>query len=151
MILGCSNTYQQLATAPLVEEIPWILSKKGDCKVGTNSPWNINVKKSGKAKAWGSWLLLICTSIVCSNRILDEVVVLLIISKPVHFLANSVIGPSFYIEMPTNVTYFYNETLNLDTTNQSYYSSNLYVSYITTYDSACVSHISSPFGRLSTI
>jgi hypothetical protein len=25
--------------------------------------------------------------------------------KPVHFLANSVIGPSFYIHMPTNITY----------------------------------------------
>ncbi|CAD6442483.1 33baad1a-6dfe-4dc4-a074-25ebd4144f31 [Sclerotinia trifoliorum] len=39
----------------------------------------------------GSWLLLIITSI------------------PVHFLANSVIGSSFYIEMPTNVTYNYSD------------------------------------------
>ncbi|RAL59421.1 hypothetical protein DID88_006795 [Monilinia fructigena] len=52
MILGCSNTYQQLVTAPQVEEIPWILSKNGEARVGTNSPWNINVKRSGKAKAW---------------------------------------------------------------------------------------------------
>ncbi|KAM0306157.1 hypothetical protein ACHAO8_010802 [Botrytis cinerea] len=116
MILGCSNTYQQLVTAPLVEEIPFILSKNGDAKCGTNSPWNINVKKSGKLKAWGSWLLLICTSI------------------PIHFLANSVIGPSFYVEMPTNVTYLYNETFSLNSY-QSYYYENSY--YMASYDSAC--------------
>ncbi|QSZ32844.1 hypothetical protein DSL72_002424 [Monilinia vaccinii-corymbosi] len=96
MILGCSNTYQQLVTAPQVEEVPWLLSKNGEARVGTNSPWNINLKKSGKAKAWASWLLLICTSV------------------PVHFLANSVIGPSFYIEMPTNITYLYNENFTME-------------------------------------
>ncbi|KAJ8062582.1 hypothetical protein OCU04_009106 [Sclerotinia nivalis] len=53
MILSCSNTYQQLVTAPLIEEISWILSQNGDAKTGLNSPLNINVKKSGKAKAWG--------------------------------------------------------------------------------------------------
>ncbi|TGO81437.1 hypothetical protein BPOR_1154g00020 [Botrytis porri] len=116
MILGCSNTYQQLVTAPLVEEIPFILSKKGDAKCGTNSPWNINVKRSGKLKAWGSWLLLICTSI------------------PVHFLANSVIGPSFYVEMPTNVTYSFNQTFSLGP-HQAYYYSPAY--HLDSYDSAC--------------
>ncbi|KAB8290190.1 hypothetical protein EYC80_011059 [Monilinia laxa] len=113
MILGCSNTYQQLVTAPQVEEIPWILSRNGEARVGTNSPWNINVKKSGKAKAWGSWLLLICTSI------------------PVHFLANSVIGPSFYIEMPTNITYLYNDTSIIRPFQSSHYS------YTKVFDSAC--------------
>ncbi|TEY44889.1 hypothetical protein BOTCAL_0342g00130 [Botryotinia calthae] len=116
MILGCSNTYQQLVTAPLVEEIPFILSKNGDAKCGTNSPWNINVKKSGKLKAWASWLLLICTSV------------------PIHFLANSVIGPSFYVEMPTNVTYLYNQTFSLNSY-QSYYYDDSY--YMASYDSAC--------------
>ncbi|KAM3074282.1 hypothetical protein ACMFMF_006297 [Clarireedia jacksonii] len=117
MILGCSNTYQQLVTAPKVEEIPWILSKKGDCKVGTNSPWNINVKKTGKTKAWLSWALLISTSI------------------PIHFLANSVIGPSFYVESPTNVTFNMNETLE-----RGYYSygSHYYGSYqVSSYDFSC--------------
>ncbi|KAA8565135.1 hypothetical protein EYC84_010882 [Monilinia fructicola] len=73
----------------------------------------MNVKKSGKGKAWGSWLLLIGTSI------------------PVHFLANSVIGPSFYIEMPTNITYLYNETFTFS----SYQSSS--VTYQEPYESAC--------------
>lgn len=136
MILGCSNTYQQLVTAPLVEEIPFILSKNGDAKCGTNSPWNINVKKSGKLKAWGSWLLLICTSIVCFKRVLDEGAILLIVLQPIHFLANSVIGPSFYVEMPTNVTYLYNQTFSLNSY-QSYYYDNSY--YMASYDSACVS------------
>lgn len=38
MILGCSNTYQQLVTSLKVDEIRWVLSKRGDSKVGTNSP-----------------------------------------------------------------------------------------------------------------
>ncbi|CZR53379.1 uncharacterized protein PAC_03257 [Phialocephala subalpina] len=87
MILGCSNTYQQLVTALRVGEVKWTLSNKGDSRVGTNSPWNINDKREGKLKAWLCWILLIITSI------------------PVHFLANSVIGPSFYIGPPTTVTY----------------------------------------------
>ncbi|APA16249.1 hypothetical protein sscle_16g110190 [Sclerotinia sclerotiorum 1980 UF-70] len=116
MILGCSNTYQQLITAPLVEEIPWILAQYGDAKIGLNSPLNINVKKSGKVKAWGSWLLLISTSI------------------PVHFLANSVIGSSFYIEMPTNVTYNYHD-FNLTSTQIIYEHEP--VIFVTCHDSAC--------------
>ena len=86
MILGCSNTYQQLITALKFDEIRWVLSKWGDSRVGTNSPWSINHKKTGKGLAWLGWLLLILTSL------------------PVHFFANSVIGPSFYIHMPTNIT-----------------------------------------------
>ncbi|KAL2071138.1 hypothetical protein VTL71DRAFT_12373 [Oculimacula yallundae] len=87
MVLGCSNTYQQLVTALKVDEIRWVLSKRGDSKVGTNSPWSINHKREGKTWAWLAWTLLILTSI------------------PVHFLANSVIGPSFYIRMPSTITY----------------------------------------------
>lgn len=87
MVLGCSNTYQQLVTALKVDEIRWVLQKRGDSKVGTNSPWSINHKRKGKTVAWLAWLLLILTSV------------------PVHFLANSVIGPSFYIHMPTTITY----------------------------------------------
>lgn len=64
MVLGCSNTYQQLVTALKVDEIRWVLSKRGDSKVGTNSPWAINHKRDGKAKAWLAWLLLIGTSLV---------------------------------------------------------------------------------------
>lgn len=64
MILGCSNTYQQLATALTVGEMRWVLSKRGDSKVGTNSPWAINHKREGKTKAWLAWALLISTSLV---------------------------------------------------------------------------------------
>ena len=64
MILGCSNTYQQLVTSLKVDEIRWVLSKRGDSKVGTNSPWAINHKRDGKTKAWLAWLLLIGTSLV---------------------------------------------------------------------------------------
>ncbi|TVY83717.1 hypothetical protein LSUE1_G002566 [Lachnellula suecica] len=96
MILGCSNTYQQLVTALKVNEVRWVLSKRGDSKVGTNSPWAINHKRDGKGKAWAAWILLIGTSL------------------PVHFLANSVIGPSFYVHMPTVITYtLHNDSLSL--------------------------------------
>ena len=64
MILGMSNTYQQLVTSLKVDEIKWALSVKGDSRVGTNSPSSINHKKSGKLSAWLSWLLLIGTSMV---------------------------------------------------------------------------------------
>ena len=119
MILGCSNTYQQLITALKVEEIPWVLSKRGDSKVGTNSPWSINHKKAGKALAWLGWILLISTSM------------------PVHFLANSVVGPSFYIQMPTNISY-----QMMDAPAVQYYSDNLgtYAGtnpYVSSDDIAC--------------
>ena len=64
MILGMSNTYQQLLTSLRFDEIRWVLSKHGDSRVGTNSPMNINHKKRGKRKAWLLWLLLISTSLV---------------------------------------------------------------------------------------
>lgn len=73
MVLGCSNTYQQLVTAPKVNEIRWMLSKHGDSKVGTNSPWAINNKREGKLKAWMAWLLLISTSIVSASDVQDTV------------------------------------------------------------------------------
>lgn len=65
MVLGMSNTYQQLVTALNVDEIKWVLSKKGDSRVGTNSPFAINDKATGKLKHWLTWLLLISTSLVC--------------------------------------------------------------------------------------
>jgi hypothetical protein len=64
MVLGMSNTYQQLVTAFDVTDIPSVLRKYGDSKVGTNSPFAINRKAKGKAKAWLSWILLISTSLV---------------------------------------------------------------------------------------
>lgn len=64
MLLGCSNTYQQLVTSLKVDEIPWVLCQRGDSKVGLNSPWSINHKRAGKAKAWLAWILLIATSLV---------------------------------------------------------------------------------------
>ncbi|KAL8726373.1 MAG: hypothetical protein Q9166_006780 [cf. Caloplaca sp. 2 TL-2023] len=86
MILGMSNTYQQLITSLSTEELRWVLSKHEDSRVGTNSPFNINHKQTKKLSAWLQWLLLIITSL------------------PVHFLANSVIGPSVYYQPPRNIT-----------------------------------------------
>lgn len=102
MVLGCSNTYQQLITALKVDEIRWVLSKHGDSKIGTNSPWSINHKRSGKLKAWLAWILLIGTSIV-SLYLEDKL--LANTTQPVHFLANSVFGPSFLIHPPTTFTW----------------------------------------------
>jgi hypothetical protein len=54
MILGCSNTYQQLVTALKADEIRWVLSKFGDSRVGINSPGAINHKREGGSKP--GWL-----------------------------------------------------------------------------------------------
>lgn len=75
-VLGMSNTYQQIVTSLQPGDLMHIFGKFGDSRVGTNSPWNINHKKEGKAMAWAAWLLLVCTS------------------SPIRFLANSLIGPS---------------------------------------------------------
>jgi hypothetical protein len=66
MVLGMSNTYQQLVTALNVDEIRWVLSKKGDSRVGTKSPFAINDKSTGRLKHWLAWLLLITISLVRS-------------------------------------------------------------------------------------
>lgn len=88
MILGMSNTYQQLITSLSTSELRWALSKHEDSRVGTNSPFNINHKKSKRVQSWCQWILLIATSL------------------PVHFLANSVIGPTVYFQPPTNITFY---------------------------------------------
>ena len=64
MILGISNTYQQLVTSLKISDIKWVLQKFGDSRVGTNSPFSINRKREGKVSSWLAWLLLICTSMV---------------------------------------------------------------------------------------
>ena len=64
MILGMSNTYQQLVTSLKISDIKWVLQKFGDSRVGTNSPFSINRKREGKVSSWLAWLLLICTSMV---------------------------------------------------------------------------------------
>ncbi|KAL8695705.1 MAG: hypothetical protein Q9224_003220 [Gallowayella concinna] len=86
MVLGMSNTYQQLITSLSTKELRFALSNVEDSRVGTNSPFNINHKQNGKVLAWLQWILLIGTSL------------------PIHFLANSVIGPSVYLQPPTNIT-----------------------------------------------
>lgn len=134
MILGCSNTYQQLITALKVDEIRWVLSKRGDSKVGTNSPWSINHKKSGKGMAWLGWLLLISTSMVITSRTCKKSYANFL-CQPVHFLANSVIGPSFYIHMPTNITY---ETMDAPVSQTYYYTDFSYSNaYTSQNDVAC--------------
>ncbi|KAL5120384.1 hypothetical protein ACEQ8H_001674 [Pleosporales sp. CAS-2024a] len=87
MVLGMSNTYQQLVTSLRVGDLKHALSKFGDSRVGTNSPFSIKHKKCGKKRAWASWCLLIVTSM------------------PVHFLANSLIGPSYTQELPEHIEY----------------------------------------------
>ncbi|KAL8714240.1 MAG: hypothetical protein Q9220_001969 [cf. Caloplaca sp. 1 TL-2023] len=105
MILGMSNTYQQLVTAPSSDELRWMLSKHEDSRVGTNSPFNINHKKTKRLTSWLEWLLLISTSL------------------PVHFLANSVIGPSVYFQPPNNITF--QEVPELGSMQVSHYNSSI--------------------------
>ncbi|PSN67244.1 hypothetical protein BS50DRAFT_472197, partial [Corynespora cassiicola Philippines] len=95
MTLGMSNTYQQLVTSLRIGDLRHMLQKFGDSRVGTNSPFSINHKQEGKKRSWAAWLLLISTSM------------------PIHFLANSLIGPSYIIAPPTNVVY--NSSMTWDT------------------------------------
>ena len=87
MVLGMSNTYQQIVTSLKISDLRYALSKFGDSRVGTNSPLNIQHKEKGKKRAWAAWFLLIFTSM------------------PVHFLANSLIGPSYTQELPEVVEF----------------------------------------------
>lgn len=64
MVLGMSNTYQQILTALSMDDLKHVLSKYGDSRVGTNSPFAINQKRKGRAIAWAGWLSLIMTSLV---------------------------------------------------------------------------------------
>ncbi|KAF1948119.1 hypothetical protein CC80DRAFT_384038, partial [Byssothecium circinans] len=86
-VLGMSNTYQQLVTSLQIGDIKLMLEKFGDSRVGTNSPFNINHKSQYRKKSWAAWILLVCTSI------------------PIHFLANSLMGPSYVVEPPRTVEY----------------------------------------------
>ncbi|KAH7064738.1 hypothetical protein B0J12DRAFT_9729 [Macrophomina phaseolina] len=87
MILGMSNTYQQLLTALKAEDVRHALVKYGDARVGTNSPFSINHKSKGRLRAWLAWTLLICTSM------------------PIHLLANSVIGVTDFYGLKMDVHY----------------------------------------------
>ncbi|MCJ1267875.1 hypothetical protein MMC22_007761 [Lobaria immixta] len=100
MTLGMSNTYQQLITSLKVDEIRWMLSKHEDSQVGTNSPMTIKHKKNGKVGSSLAWLLLIATSL------------------PLHLLANSIIGPSYYLKPPEDLHY------HLQVSDSVYYSDN---------------------------
>jgi len=98
-----AHSYQQLVTSLEVDDLKhgiffnphtWtpshneaVLCKYGDARVGTNSPWNISKKRGNRIKHWAAWLLLMCTSL------------------PVHFLANSLIGPSYVLEPPSELTF----------------------------------------------
>lgn len=74
-------------TSLKISDLKHALSTFGDSRVGTNSPFSIKHKKEGKKSAWASWVLLVFTSM------------------PVHFLANSLIGPSFTQEMPEKIEF----------------------------------------------
>jgi hypothetical protein len=105
MVLGMSNTYQQLATSLRIDELRWMLSKRGDSRVGTNSPSAINNKRTGKLTSWLAWLLLIFTSLVGFFYSPASLRLTGLPNQPVHFLANSIIGPSLLIIPPQNVHY----------------------------------------------
>jgi hypothetical protein len=62
MILGMSNTYQQLVTSLTVTDLKHVLCKFGDSRVGTNSPFSINQKREGRKRSWIAWLFLVLTS-----------------------------------------------------------------------------------------
>lgn len=87
MVLGMSNTYQQLVTSLKIGDLRHMLQKFGDSRVGTNSPFSINHKQEGRKTSWTFWLFLVCTSL------------------PIHFLANSLIGPSYILQPPVTVQY----------------------------------------------
>lgn len=99
MVLGISNTYQQLVTSLQKSDLKHMLSEFGDARVGTNSPLNIKYKRKGKKRAWAAWTLMISTSM------------------PVHLLANSLIGISYSRQMPSNVSF---EEVEGDLFKQSY-------------------------------
>lgn len=62
MILGMSNTYQQLITSVKITDLKHVLSKFGDSRVGTNSPFSINQKREGRKRSWAAWTFLVLTS-----------------------------------------------------------------------------------------
>lgn len=62
MILGMSNTYQQLVTSIKIADLGHVLSKFGDSRVGTNSPFSINQKREGRKRSWAAWAFLVLTS-----------------------------------------------------------------------------------------
>ncbi|KAG9187588.1 hypothetical protein G6011_05459 [Alternaria panax] len=109
MVLGMSNTYQQIVTSLKISDLKHALSKFGDSRVGTNSPFNIRHKEYGRKRAWAAWFLLILTSM------------------PVHFLANSLIGPSYTQELPEVVEFNSMVSLpsNTDLEGEGYLSSRL--------------------------
>lgn len=62
MILGMSNTYQQLVTSIRITDLKHVLTKFGDSRVGTNSPFSISQKREGKKRSWVAWTFLVLTS-----------------------------------------------------------------------------------------
>jgi len=56
VLLGVSNTYQQLASGLTADDLKAALRKYGDVTVGTNSPFSIKHKQKGKFVALMSWV-----------------------------------------------------------------------------------------------
>ncbi|KAH7086197.1 hypothetical protein FB567DRAFT_64485 [Paraphoma chrysanthemicola] len=111
MVLGMSNTYQQLVTSLTISDLKHVLSKFGDSRVGTNSPFSIKHKQKHRKRSWAAWVLLIFTSM------------------PVHFLANSLIGPSYTQQLPTKVDYIPVSNMSTDGRGAAYSSSYIYSGY----------------------
>ena len=75
MVLGMSNTYQQLVTSIKVTYLKHVLSKFGDSRVGTNSPVSIKQKRECRKRSWAVWAFSVLTSM------------------PVHFLGRCLLAP----------------------------------------------------------
>jgi hypothetical protein len=81
-----SNTFQSLVTAIDVKDIPDMLQRDGDSKVGTNSPFAINRRSHGKVGAWMAWTLLIATSLVSCVAALDNGISSSLLNSPSTYL-----------------------------------------------------------------
>ena len=100
MILGMSNTYQQLATALRYDEIRYALKKRGDSRVGTNSPFAIQDKKTKKVQSWLSWVLLISTSMVGPDCTCFTIPRMLIKDTEASALSCELSGRHFFLSDP---------------------------------------------------
>jgi hypothetical protein len=85
-VLGMRKTYQQLVTSLRIGNLKHALQNFGGSRVVANSPFSIKHKREGEKRAWASWLLIVPTSM------------------PIHFFANSLIGPSYIQELHSKST-----------------------------------------------
>lgn len=59
VIVGMSNTYQQLVTWLTITDTKHVLCKLGDSRVGTNSLFSISQKREGRKRSLAAWLCVL--------------------------------------------------------------------------------------------